>query len=180
LFINALTLILILVIAFFPDNVFRIILGLPLLLFFPGYVLISALFPRKNSISDIERIALSFGLSVAVVPLIGLGLNYTAWGIRLYPVLVSLAVFILSMSVISWFRSRRLSPDERISFTVPSINSTWTARSRWDKLLNIVLVVVVLATVSTLVYVIARPKTGERFTEHFLTLIQSSCILTLG
>jgi uncharacterized membrane protein len=47
-----------------------------MVLFFPGYTLISALFPRKDSLSGVERLALSFGLSIAVVPLIGLILNY--------------------------------------------------------------------------------------------------------
>jgi uncharacterized membrane protein len=81
--INILTVVLILVITLFPDNVLRIILGLPLVLFFPGFALITALFPRKESLSDIERLGLTFGLSLAVVPLIGLGLNYTPWGLRL-------------------------------------------------------------------------------------------------
>jgi len=55
----------------------RIILGLHLVLFLPGYALIAALFPRKGDLDGIERIALSFGLSIAVVPLLGLALNYT-------------------------------------------------------------------------------------------------------
>lgn len=78
--INLLTLALVLIIVFLPSNVLRIIIGLPLVLFFPGYTLIAALFPRKGSLSGIERLALSFGLSIAVVPLIGLALNYMPWG----------------------------------------------------------------------------------------------------
>ncbi len=76
----------------------RVILGLPFILFIPGYILIFALFPARKtdrSIDIIERIALSFGLSIAVVPLIGLGLNYTPWGIRLEPILLSIFIFII-------------------------------------------------------------------------------------
>ena len=48
----------------------RIVLGLLLVLFLPGYSLIAALFPGRDDLDGIERIALSFGLSIAVVPLI--------------------------------------------------------------------------------------------------------------
>jgi uncharacterized membrane protein len=75
----------------------RSVLGLPMVLFLPGYALIAALFPGKDDLDGIERLALSLGLSIAVVPLIGLGLNYTPWGIRLIPILVSLSVFTFLM-----------------------------------------------------------------------------------
>jgi len=61
----------------------RVLLGLLLVLFLPGYSLIAALFPRRDDLDGIERIALSFGLSIAVVPLLGLALNYTQYGSRL-------------------------------------------------------------------------------------------------
>jgi len=67
-----------------------------MVLFLPGYALIAALFPSKNDLDGIERLALSFGLSIAVVPLIGLGLNFTPFGIRLVPIIVSLSVFTLA------------------------------------------------------------------------------------
>ena len=47
------------------------------MLFLPGYALIATLFPRKDDLDGIERIALSFGLSIAITPLLGLALNYT-------------------------------------------------------------------------------------------------------
>ena len=60
----------------------RVVLALPLMLFIPGYCVIAALFPKDGDINLIERFVLSFGLSIAIVPLIGLGLNFTPWGIR--------------------------------------------------------------------------------------------------
>jgi uncharacterized membrane protein len=77
----------------------RIILGLPLVLFLPGYVLIATLFPRKGDLNVIERIALSFGLSIAITPLLGLGLNYTPFGIRLTPILIVMSVFTISLAI---------------------------------------------------------------------------------
>lgn len=111
--LNLLTVALIVAIFLITSNAARIVLGLPFVLFFPGYVLILALFPRKDGMGGIERAALSFGLSIAVVPLIGLILNYTPWGIRLEPVLYSLASFIFVMSLIAWLRMRWLLEEER-------------------------------------------------------------------
>ena len=91
----------------------RIILGLLLVLFLPGYSLIAALFPRKDDLDGIERIALSFGLSIAVVPLLGLALNYTPFGIRLVPILVVLSVFTVSLAVVAGVRRQGLPEGER-------------------------------------------------------------------
>ena len=82
----------------------RIVLGLLLVLFLPGYSLIAALFPGKDDLDGIERIALSFGLSIAVVPLLGLVLNYTPFGIRLVPVLTVLLIFTVSLAVVAYVR----------------------------------------------------------------------------
>jgi len=101
------------------EGILRIILGLPFILFIPGYILIFALFPTRKTdrgIDIIERIALSFGLSIAVVPLIGLGLNYTPWGIRLEPILFSLFIFIVGVGSVAIYRWINTDSDER--FTV--------------------------------------------------------------
>jgi len=52
------------------------IFGSIYVLFLPGFALSWAFFPQKNEIDWIERIALSFGLSIAVVPLVVFNLNY--------------------------------------------------------------------------------------------------------
>ena len=89
----------------------RIIFGLPLVLFLPGYSLIAALFPRKDDLDGIERIALSFGLSIAITPLLGLALNYTPFGIRLSPVLIVLSVFTIALAIGAYIR-RAMIPEE--------------------------------------------------------------------
>ena len=97
----------------------RIILGLLLVLFLPGYSLIAALFPGRADLDGIERIALRFqGLGIAVVPLLGLALNYTPFGIRLVPVLVVLSVFTVSLAVIAGVRRQGLPEGERFVVVV--------------------------------------------------------------
>jgi len=84
----------------------RAVVGFPLVLFLPGYSLVSTLFPRKDELDTIERIALSIGLSICVVVFIGLALNYTPWGIRLGPVLLALSAFTLIGTAVSALRRR--------------------------------------------------------------------------
>jgi uncharacterized membrane protein len=170
--INILIVVLFIVITFLPNNVLRIILGLPVVLFFPGYTLLAALFPRRENLGDIERFALSFGASLAVVPLIGLVLNYTPWGIRLYPILISLFIFIFSMSVIGWHRNRRLPPEESVSlhlnWKLPPLSHLWSGQSRREKIVNLVLAAMVIGAIGSLVYAIRQPRNGEKFTEFYV------------
>ena len=85
-----------------PENAYplvyiRYVLGAIFVLWLPGYSFIKALFPEETQTKEttkpldpIERIALSLGMSLALVPIVGLLLNYTPWGIRLTPIVLSL------------------------------------------------------------------------------------------
>jgi len=73
----------------YPIVYARYVLGTIFVLFIPGYTFIKALFPTKE-LDNIERAALSMGMSIALVPITGLILNYTPWGIRTTPVTLSL------------------------------------------------------------------------------------------
>ena len=159
---------------FLSETPIRTALGLPMVLFLPGYALIAALFPAKDDLDGIERVALSFGLSIAVVPLIGLGLNYTPWGIRLLPILVALSVFTILMCAIAVVRRSSLPEEEQfdVPFRQGYINikkeMLEKPQSRLDKALSILLVISIIASVVTLTYVIVTPKQGEKFTEYYI------------
>lgn len=86
----------------------RIILGTLFTLFMPGYSLIETLYPSETDLKPLERLALSIGLSLALVPLVGLVLNYTPWGIRLNPVIVALSALTLTLLTISVYRKFQL------------------------------------------------------------------------
>jgi len=152
----------------------RVLLALPMVLFLPGYALVAALFPGRGDLDGIERLALSFGLSIAVVPLIGLVLNYTPFGIRLDPVVISLSVFTLGMAAAAQVRRAQLPPGER--FSVPfremageALRDLFPAgASRLDQALSLLLIAAVIAAVATTVYVIVVPKEGEKFTEFYI------------
>ena len=153
----------------FSSGILRIGLGLLFALFFPGYTLIAALFPNKGAMTDMERVFLSFGLSIAVVPLIGLALNYTPFGIRLESVLLSVLGFILAMAGLALYRRRRLLSEERfeVNFKAGLLHLAlgWRGQGRLDRVLTVVLVLTIAGAIGTLVYAIQTPKVGERFTE---------------
>ncbi len=151
----------------------RILLGLPLVLFLPGYALIALLFPRKDDLDGIERVALSFGLSIAVVPLTGLALNYTPFGIRLSPVLFSLALLTIALALGAILRRAKLPAEDR--FTVAfgaafrALKESFAAsETRLDRILTVILIISIVVAIGMVVYVIVTPKQGEKFTEFYI------------
>ena len=57
-------------------GVVRAALGFVYVLFIPGFVATWALFPKRQEVSDIERLALSMALSIALSTLPIMALNY--------------------------------------------------------------------------------------------------------
>jgi hypothetical protein len=95
----------------YPLVVLRYVLGSVFILWLPGYTFIKALFPRElplktndRNLDLIERAVLSLGMSLALVPIVGLLLNYTPWGIRLAPITLSLTVLTLTFATTALIR----------------------------------------------------------------------------
>ena len=100
-----LTLVVVYITSILPQlTVLRYFLGTLYVLYLPGYVLVEALYPEERDLKPLERLALSIGLSLAITPLIGLVLNYTPWGIRLDPVITSLAIYTLGINIVALTR----------------------------------------------------------------------------
>ncbi len=162
-------------ILFAPPNaaIVRAMLGIPIVLFLPGYALIASLFPGKNDLDGIERFALSFGFSIAIVPLIGLGLNFTTFGIRLIPVLLSISFFTLAMCLIAYFRRGKLPEEERFkvpfSYTYHFLKAEMPdSKSGVNKTLMIILILSVAILIIVLTYVAVTPRQEEKFTEFYI------------
>jgi len=165
--VSILAVTLVMVISFYSSAVPRIALGLPFLVFFPGYTLMAALFPNKEEAGPIFRVAMSFGMSIAITSLIGLALSYSQWGVRLEPLLYSIASFIFITSIIAWLRRRRLPDDKQFSIELRMKAPGWTGNIR-DKALSIALVVSIAGAVGALGYTVASPKGGDKFTEFYV------------
>jgi uncharacterized membrane protein len=79
----------------------RYVLGTVYVLLLPGYATVEALYPEERSLKPLERLALS------IVPLIGLALNYTPLGIRLWPVTIAIALYTLTTATTALYRKYR-------------------------------------------------------------------------
>lgn len=116
----------------FPLAYARYVLGIIFVLWLPGYAFIKALFPQtlpftharthplrttEKNLDTIERIALSLGMSIALVPIIGLLLNYTPWGIRLTPIVLSLTAFTITFATIAIIREHQIGTKQNTDMT---------------------------------------------------------------
>jgi uncharacterized membrane protein len=156
----------------------RAILGVIFVLFIPGYTLISALFPRRDSLNNMERLVLSIGASMAIVTGTGIILNFTPLGIRLWPVIITLFLFIIVTSGIAWLRRRLLPVDQRfiLAFAMDSAKSVAVSQNKNSKFKNIiyaVLIVVVLGSLVT-VYALSSLSARPNYTEFYLLSAQGT------
>jgi|GEM_PF-743345 len=151
------------------EGIIRIILSLPVIFFVPGYLLVLSLFPLKknnSNITTIERITLSIGLSIAVVPLIGFILNYTPWGLRLEPILLSIFIFVIGFGIISLLKWYKTMPNERVTL---SLNlSLSKSEFKIDKILTIMVIISIILVISLSIYIVMNPQRSKPFTEFYL------------
>jgi uncharacterized membrane protein len=154
---------------FWGGSAVSLVLGLIFALFSPGYSLVAAVFPKRDDLDVAQRLALSFGLSIVVVPLAGVFFNYTRWGISLYSMLLSLLAFIIAASAVAWYRRRRLPPEARFEPRFRFPLSEFRGRQHlWDRVLLVVLAVVIIGAIGTLVYVARPPAVDTAFTEFYM------------
>ena len=167
LMLEIVTIILVLLILLVPYTIVHIIAGIPLILFLPGYALLSSLFHEKKIPDGLAQITLCFGMSLAISALLGLGLNNTPWGKTLDSVLYSLAVFIIIMSSIAlfvqWGSHGTPHLTEEVDIKLPG----WDG-SILNKSLSIIVLLSVLTTFGVLSYTVLVPKVGEHFTEFYI------------
>jgi uncharacterized membrane protein len=147
----------------------RTLLGLAVVLFVPGYALQAALFPRPADLDGPERLALSFGLSVALVAPLALILDGLEWGIRLWPVVAGEALLIAAFSAVAVLRRRFLPAEERPVFVLEgNIRDWWASQGHTGRsVYGVLAVALLLAAVSTAAILIL-PKPTERLTEFYV------------
>jgi len=95
-------------------EVLRAIVGFLLVMFIPGYAFTFALFPKKDEIDIIERIALSIGLSISTVVLSIFVLNvFFKIRINLVNSLLTILILTFIFAVIGYYRMNKLDTKSR-------------------------------------------------------------------
>ena len=154
------------------ETFIRPILGLLLTLFLPGYSIIAFIYPEREDLNNIERLALSFGLSIAITPLIGLILNYTSFGIRLIPLLLSLSLFTVLMISGAYIRRNKIPKTERFYIDIKrhysNMINLFKKESRGNKTLSAILIILIISAISIAIYIVATPNDGDKYTEFYI------------
>jgi uncharacterized membrane protein len=117
--------------------------------------------------TPLERLALSIGLSIVIVPLLALFLNFTPWGISRLTVLSALLVLLVTGVTAATARRAMLPPEQR--FRVPYRRlASGLVGSGERRRLNAIVAVLVLVAGGTAGGAIAMQTEGQRFTEFYL------------
>jgi uncharacterized membrane protein len=164
--IDLLTIFQILVIVFIPSSFVQVIFGVPFFLFFPGYTLIAALFPKKQEMAVLELIAFSCILSIAIVALTGFAMNRTVWGISLSPILYSIAIFVFLSSTIALIRGHGVFK----TIKIPSMSNirliSWG--NSFQASFTILLIVFILGALGIFGYCLTSLRPMEKYSEFYI------------
>ncbi|WP_121823393.1 DUF1616 domain-containing protein [Halostella salina] len=167
-------------------SLLRAAVGVPLLLFLPGYVVVAVAFPGSAdtaasdqpfdpspddpaaTVDGVERAALSFGMSVALLPVVAVAVAASPFPLS-RPVVVAAFVGLICVgAVTAAVRRARLARHRR--YRVPV--GRWVADlraglfgtdRRYAGLVNAALVVSVLLATATMGYALAVPQDGESY-----------------
>ena len=172
----------------------RAILAMPLLLFVPGYALVAAIYPRctdcdrgdvlfREEITDtdtglhaIERMFLSVGMSVAVLPILGVVTWAGVGGISTEIVLFGVSTFTLGAIAVAAIRRTSLAAAEQFSIRpsrgIHRFRRWLVGPSTRETAVNVLLVGAIVLSVTTLTFAFVVPVTGESYTSAMLVTEQ--------
>lgn len=171
----------------------RAAVSFPILFFVPGYVLLAALFPAKSPAGTTSvragstvdgglelstRLALSFGISVALLPVFAVALAFTPIGFGTTSLLGLLTVFVVVGAAVGAARRLRLPPEAR--YRLPArrwagdvVGFVTGPRSRLGVAVNLLLVTSVLVAGTGFAYAVFVPPEDPQY-EDFMLLTESA------
>lgn len=164
-----------------PGTALRAAVAAPVLFFLPGYVTVAAAFPHRETVpnphlaSDItvgERLALGFGLSVALLPLLGLVVAVLPGGLATANVAGVLGAYVVIVGALAGLQRLRVAPADRFRLPIGRwANDLGTALERGspiERAMTVALVLSVVLAVGAGGYALAAPNEGETYTDFHL------------
>ncbi|GAB3679287.1 hypothetical protein GCM10028857_00370 [Salinarchaeum chitinilyticum] len=180
-----------LVVAIDAPATIRIGIGGSALFVLPGYVLVALLFPHRgpvaapgrlsslrglDRVTARERVALSFGLSIAFLPVLGIAVAVSPWGFSETTVVGGLVAFVAIGGLLAALVRRRLPPQER--FRIPlagwagELRAALVSGSPAERAVNVLVIASVIVALLTVGGVLAMPQDGQTFT-NFAVLTEN-------
>jgi uncharacterized membrane protein len=173
------------------DTPLRVVTGFVVLLFLPGYTLVSVLFPegtrptkldadaesrneadQQRGIDAIERVTFAIAFSLVLVMAIALGLDTVGIPIGLESTLVVINGLVVALTGFAAYRRRQLPPDDQFRPAFDGVIDGMLAEvrefTRLDRVLAIAFVVLLVSVGAGAAYTVVVPSEEERYTELYL------------
>lgn len=177
------------------------LIALPFLFVLPGFVFLAVLFPRRavqtnpeadgplftlhtRGIDDVERYVLSFGMSLLIVPIVAVVYSLLPIAYSRQLIAGTILGLVLVGIVVGALQRARVPPEER--YTIPfktyfgQAKRAVTGVAPLDAVLNIVLAVAVVTSLSAVGYAVLDPLDGTQYTEVALMTETESGDLVAG
>lgn len=174
----------------------RVAVAVVLTIFLPGYALLTLLFPtrrdpddspaleravaretvtslRHRNITWVERMSLSVGASVALLPLLAVSLSVAGVPLTVEPLVAALSGVIVVLMLLGGLRRWRLPPATRFELPVRRWSAELGASTvgndrRFDAVLNLALLVMVVVALSGFAYALTATPQGDPYSEAAL------------
>jgi uncharacterized membrane protein len=153
-----------------PTIIIRLPLAIFLLLFIPGYMVLAIALPNAGDLAFVERIGLSFGISLTILPLLTLLIDILPfWALETKSLLIVSSINTIILSIVSWERRKRIDRDKRYILMVQIEGLLGIRRNRFSNLaVKVALILTgLVCTVGLLASVIFRSPASE-FTEFYI------------
>jgi uncharacterized membrane protein len=176
-----------------PGTLLTAVFGLAFVTFAPGYALVAAVFPEsgvtsggqrgggvlkgfsggaprpeqesdERGIGGVERFVLSVGLSLAIVPLVGMWMDATGRPLRPVPVVSAVGAVTLVLLAVATVRRLRLPAEDRFTVALGgwmTLRGRGAFETRTDVALTVLLVVFVLFAAGSVGYAMVTPPAGD-------------------
>ena len=124
---------------------------------------------HRDALDGPERLALSFGLSVAIVPILALILDRLPWGLSLWSIVCAEGLVIALLSMVALTRRSRLPTEALPVLTVDvDLKGWWATQDRTGRALYVVLASALLLALISAAAIFLLPSPGDNFTEFYL------------